>query len=151
MKHTLQEKRPEAQTKYEDLLHQGPVREGLLWFKILKSFVHRYYCLLKNCYRYEIRFFVIGDVELNWRCGTELVMWNWNWWCGTEIGDVELKSTEGSTHGEPMQWHYISYYWHLPRSSRRAILLKYLFFFSRSNFFKEISRTHQIFQEKEIP
>ena len=27
-----------------------------------------------------------------------------------------------------------------PRSSRRAILLKYLFFFSRSDFFKEISR-----------
>ena len=34
------------------------------------------------------------------------------------------------------------------RSSRRAILLKYLFFFSRSDFFKKIYRTHQIFQEK---
>ena len=33
------------------------------------------------------------------------------------------------------------------RSRRRAILLKYLFFFSRSDFLKEISRTYQIFQE----
>ena len=33
------------------------------------------------------------------------------------------------------------------RSIRRAILLKYLFFFSRSDFFRKISRTHQIFQE----
>ena len=33
------------------------------------------------------------------------------------------------------------------RSSRRAILRKYMFFFSRSDFFKKISRRHQIFQE----
>ena len=35
------------------------------------------------------------------------------------------------------------------KSSRRTTLLKYLFFFSRSDFFKKISRTHQIFQERQ--
>ena len=36
------------------------------------------------------------------------------------------------------------------RSSRRAIVLKYLFLFSGSDYFKEISRTPLIFQEKII-
>ena len=45
---------------------------------------------------------------------------------------------------------FINLIFYRNRSSRGAIWLKYLFFFSRSDFFKEISRTHQIFQEDVI-
>ena len=50
-----------------------------------------------------------------------------------------LPSHVSTDHLEPISF----------RSSRRAILLKYLFFFSRSDFFKKISRTHQIFQQNQ--
>ena len=60
---------------------------------------------------------------------------------------TDFRYDEGYTYSED-QKKFAKLIEHLSAAADE-ILLKYLFFFSRSDFFKKISRTHQIFQENQ--